>query len=155
MTAQVPDGFPRLKGETRPWKCRRDEPSCTRTSPCASCRGARNRRKGKRAQAESRRALDATFGVQASWAGKLANEETWDHHPVRSEGKAGKAGGANAVGRHYLAAEAQSEAARPVGDARPFIAMFSPDGMGDALFVIRRSRFSAVLEAYVEAWANQ
>jgi hypothetical protein len=149
----LPEGFPRSKADTagRVWKCRKDDEACTRTKPCPSCRGARNRRKGKRGQGFNRRALEDLCDVKASWAGKLANEETADHLPVRYENKAGKAGGANTIARHYLAAEAQSEAARAIGDTRPFIASFSPDGMSDGLIVVRTSVLPAFVQAVVES----
>lgn len=137
--------------ETRPWACKREVESCTRKTPCPSCRGSRNRRKGKRGQHANRRALEDVCDVQASWAGKLANEETADHLPVRYENKAGKAGGANTIARFYLAAEGQSEHARAHGDNRPFCATFSPDGMSDGLLVLRISQLPAFVQAVVES----
>jgi len=142
----VPDGFPRLKGETRPWSCKAGVDTCTRTAPCPACRGARNRRKGKRGQGQNRRVLEDVFDAHARWAGDLANEETASHLPVRYENKAGRMAGP--VATAYLHAEAQSEAAKAVGDLRPFVATFSPDNWGDGLIVIRLSRLRAVLEAF-------
>jgi hypothetical protein len=151
----VADGFPKLDKSTRPWECARGVETCTRTSPCPSCRSKRNRKKGKRGQGVNRRALETLFGVVAKWRGKLANEETADHLPVRYENKAGKAGGANTIARYYLLAESQSEAARAIGDRRPFIATFSPDGMleSDGLVVVRMSNLEQLLEAFIEAHA--
>lgn len=151
MTRITEPGFPKLEKQTRPWKCKRGLPEhvCSRTKPCVACRNRRNRNKGKRGQHANRRVIEDVTGVQASWRGKLANEETADHLPVRYENKAGRAGGANTVATHYLKAEAQAEAAKRIGDNRPFIATFSPDGMSDGLFVIRASQFAAVIEACV------
>lgn len=147
MTA-LPEGFPKIKGEGV-WNCRKDDAACTRKQPCNSCRGARNRRKGKRRQNGTLRVFEDVCDVRATWAGKRANEETYDHLPIRNENKAGHAGGANAVGRHYLASEGQSEANRAIGDLRPFLATFSPDGMGDDLFVGRMSLLPQIIEAIV------
>ena len=143
---EVQLSFPRLDKTTRPWNCPKGDPDCSRTKPCASCRGARNRRKGKRGQGANRKILEDVFDVEVSWRGKLANEETADHLPVRYENKAGKLAGP--VATAYLKAESQSEAARAVGDLRPFVATFSPDGWADGLVVIRLSRLGAVLEAF-------
>jgi len=144
----VPEGFPKLKGEARPWTCRAGVDTCTRTAPCPACRGARNRRKGKRGQGQNRRVLETVFDAHARWAGDLANEETARHLPVRYENKAGRTGGANTIATHYLKAEAQAEAARAVGDLRPFVFTVSPDGWSDGLIVLRISRLKAILEAF-------
>jgi len=147
--SQVAEGFPKVKGETRPWNCKWNSLNCERKKPCPHCRGARARRKGKRGQGANLKALENLCEVTASWAGKRANEETADHLPVRYENKAGKSNGANTIATHYLKAEAQSEAQRAIGDNRPFVATFSPDGMSDGLFVCRISMLPQIVEAIV------
>lgn len=143
----MPEVVTNFKGETRPWECKARVASCTRTKPCISCRNRRNRRKGKRGQADARKVLERLTGAEASWAGKLANEETFDHLPVRVEVKAGRSNGANSVFGHYFKAEKQATAAKRIGDTRPFVAAFKPDGLGDVLFVVRGSQLPAVVDA--------
>jgi len=136
------------KGQLKPWVCRRDEPDCTRTKPCVSCRNRRNRRKGKLAQSKGRQVLEKITGVSAArWSGKLANEESWDGLPIRVECKAGAFGGANAVWNHYLRAENQSLAAKAIGDLRPFMALMKPDKTSEQLVVVRLSKLAEVIEA--------
>ncbi len=142
----LPPGFPREK-TTREWNCRANNTFCTRTKPCRSCLGRRNRRKGSRGQSDARKVLERVTGTSASWAGRLANEETWSHLPVRMEVKAGRSNGANAVFGHYFKAEKQAGAAKSVGDSRPFVAAFKPDGVNDVLYVVRGSQLAAVVDA--------
>jgi len=83
--------------------------------------------------------LEALSGTQAVWRGRLANEETADHLPVRYESKAGAQVGP--IATRYLAAEKQSEQARATGDVRPFVFLAMPDEWGtDGLIVFRLSR---------------
>lgn len=147
-TSPIPavDVTPRFKTE-RPWNCAKGVETCTRTAPCISCRNKRNRRKGKRGQANARKTLEQVTGLQASWFGKLANEETFDHLPVRVEVKAGRTNGANSVFGHYFKCENQAKAAKREGDARPFVAAFKPDGVADVMFVMRGSQLAAVIDA--------
>lgn len=138
---EVPPGFPKLDKQTRPWACKADVASCTRTTPCPSCRGRRNRRKGSRKQNEARKALGIP---NARFASQMGHEERWLGN-VRAEVKAGMQ--VKALATRFLACEAQSEAARPIGDTRPFVAVFMPDGWGsDGLFVCRLSRLTDVME---------
>lgn len=152
MTA-VPEGFPRLNKETRPWSCRKGDETCTRKIPCPSCRSKRNRGKGSAGQTAARRPLEAIFDVQVAFTGRKANEETWDHLPVRVEVKAGARDGANTVWTAYKNTELQSEAVRAIGDIRPYMAAFKPDGVGDVLYVIRGSKLRDVLWALIESAA--
>src|SRR5438445_12945683 len=109
VRGEMPPGeWPREK-TVRPWVCGRGYTSCTRVRPCPSCLGKRNRRKGQRGQGKNRRILEDISGTQASWAGKLANEETADWLPVRYESKSGSK--ATQICTHYLAAERQPAAA--------------------------------------------
>jgi len=143
----VPEGFPKLDKATRPWTCRADDPDCTRSKPCARCRGARNRRKGKRKQNQVRKELDRHFGTAGRMSTVTANEENWRHR-VRAEVKAGKQVGP--VATAFLKAEKQSEAARPVGDPRPFVWVAMPDDMSDGIVAFRLSALEAVVSALLE-----
>lgn len=102
-------------------------------------RGRINRQKGKRKQAAARRVFEEIYGVHASWHGKKGNEETWDHiTAARLECKAGAQ--VKPIATRFLAAEKQSEAARAIGDVRPFVFVAMPDGWGsEGLFVCRLS----------------
>lgn len=146
----LPEGFPREK--TPRYKPCPTTGISSQLCKCSVCIGRRNRRKGKRGQHANRRVLEAVSGTQASWAGKLANEETADWLPVRYENKAGKAGGANAIWAAYEKCELQSDVSRAIGDSRPFMATFSPDGVGDGLVVIRSSKLAEVVSALVNGW---
>ena len=139
--AEVPAGFPLSKEEqARPWRCPKENPACTRTKPCRSCLGRRNRRSGMRKQRTARKGL----GIKVQFSGQGGNEETWNG-AVRVEVKSGAQAGP--VWTRYKAAEDQSEANKSIGDSRPFVAVFMPSGMTDGLVVCRLSRLPAVLEA--------
>lgn len=143
----MPEVVTNFKGETRPWQCKAHNASCTRAKPCVSCRNRRNRRKGARGQGDARRVIERLTGLEAAFAGRKANEETWSHLPIRVEVKAGRSNGANSVFGHYFKAEKQAAAAKSVGDARPFVAAFKPDGLGDVIFVMRGSQLPAIVDA--------
>jgi hypothetical protein len=101
-----------------------------RGCPCRRCLGKRSRSKGDLKARQARKAL----GIPGA---NSRHEEVWGG-PVRVEVKAG--GKANVVRTAYLGSERQSEGARPLGDPRPFLAVFAPDGWSDELLVLRRSR---------------
>lgn len=113
-----------------------------RGCPCRRCLGARNKRKGARAQAKAVTAL----GIPRSPL-RPGHEELLPGL-VRVEIKAGAQAGP--VWTRYRLAEAQSEQARPFGDHRPFVAMFEPQGTSDGLVVIRRSKLVEVVAALAE-----
>lgn len=139
-------GFPKLDKATRPWACRREDESCTRTAPCHSCRGARSRRSGMKKQREARKALEALTGAEAAkFVGQLGNEEAWHGLPLRVEVKSGAQTGP--VWTKYAAAEAQSEATRPIGDNAPFVYVAMGQRTSDGLVVFRLSQFARVVEA--------
>lgn len=130
----MPEGFPKLDKQTRVWKCRRDDPTCTRTAPCAADRGARNRRKGLRQQREARKTLERVTGTRAGrFASQTANEELW-RLSVRVEAKAGKQ--VAPVARQYVAARAQSDHSHATGDPRPFVFVAVPDGWPAGKFLL-------------------
>jgi hypothetical protein len=116
-----------------------------RTETTNQRRGRINRQKGKRKQAAARRVFEDIFDVHASWHGKKGNEETWDHiTSCRLEVKAGAQVGPMAT--RYLKAEKQSEAARAIGDVRPFVFVAMPDGWGsEGLFICRLSNLKEFL----------
>lgn len=148
MSAQTQPGFPKVKGETRPWTCRKDDEACTRTKPCNTCRGARNRRSGMRKQREARKSLEALTGVQAAqFAGQLGNEEAWSGLPLRVEVKSGAVAGP--VWTKYAAAEAQAAQSKAIGDVRPFVFIAMGQRTSDGLMVCRLSELARVVEALV------
>lgn len=140
-------GFPKLDKVTRPWKYRRDDPTCTRKDPCAADRGARNRRSGMRKQREARKALELVTGAEAArFVGQLGNEEAWHGLPLRLEVKSGLA--AKVVATKYLLCEEQSEGNHAIGDPRPFASVHMPPGWGtDGIFSCRLSQLASVVEA--------
>lgn len=117
----------------------------------ASRRSARNRKKGRESQNLGLKILEAVFDAQPRWRGRRANEETCDHLPVRVEFKAGLRGGANQVWTAYRNARDQADAAKSVGDCRPFVAGFRPDGLRDVLYVVRGADLDRFAEACVDA----
>lgn len=135
---QVAPGFPKIKG-VRPWACKWDNPTCTRSAPCPRCNGLRSRRKGQRKQNMAKKQM----GVPpARFRGLEANEEHWRHW-VRIEVKAG--GQVKGIATKYLAAEAQSYHSKAVGDMRPFCFVAMPDGWGnEGLVVLRMSVFNSL-----------
>lgn len=101
---------------------------------CPRCQGARNRRKGLAAQRVARRALGVP---DAKVRAALSNEEAW-RGPFRAEVKSGKI--VQSLTARFLAAEAQAEASRAVGDPRPFCFVAMPEHMGsDGIVAVRLS----------------
>lgn len=105
-------------------------------------RGKRSRTKGDTKARAARKSLGLV-------GANTRHEELWGG-PVRTESKAG--GKAKPVATAYNLARAQSEAARPMGDTRPFVASFCPDGSKHTLFVIRSDDLEAAVFAMAEAW---
>lgn len=140
----VPESFPLDKESQtgRVWVCKAGSDPCSRKDPCASCRGRRNRRKG---QVKQRAAAKALMVPTRRYASQNAHEEGFGG-TLRVEVKSG-ARMANPVGTRYLECEAQSEVSRPVGDLRPFAAVFMPDGIADGLLCVRLSNLHEVVEA--------
>lgn len=114
-----------------------------RSCSCWSCVGARNRRKGKRSQREARKNLEAVFGGAGPSAQVTGDEENWRMR-VRVEVKSGKQ--VEALTKRFLAAEAQSEAGKAVGDLRPFVFVAAADGTSDQIIAFRASRLAEILE---------
>lgn len=148
--AEVPPGFPKRKeDQARPWACSKENEDCTRTSPCPSCLGRRNRARGRRKQRLAQRGIGIPLtrfhtnnGAEENWQGL-----------VRAEVKSGKQ--VQSLAARYLAAEAQSEAARAIGDTRPFIFLAMPLGWGsDGIVAYRVSKAGEVLNALLEMREN-
>ena len=101
---------------------------------CRQCQGARNRRKGLAAQRVARRQLGVP---DAKVRAALSDEEAW-RGPFRCEVKSGKI--VQSLTARFLAAEAQAEASRAVGDPRPFLFVAMPPDMGhDGIVAVRLS----------------
>lgn len=98
---------------------------------CRPCIGRRNRRSGREKQTAARKAL----GVVDRFQSRLGDEENWRLPWARVEVKSGAQVGP--IATRFLKAEAQSEAARPVGDLRPFVMIAMPPGMTDGLLIVR------------------
>lgn len=118
---------------------------CVRGCVCPSCRGRANKRKGQRKQAKAVTAL----GIPRSSI--HPGHEEFLGGAVRVEVKATKRE-AGPVFTAYLRCEHQSEAARAIGDHRPFAAVFMPDGTSDGLVTVRLSSLHEFVAAMVENW---
>lgn len=147
--AQVPEGFPKLEKQTRPWVCKRGNEDCTRKKPCVSCRNRRNRNQGRDKQRAGVKAIEQAFDVSfGRFQGQRAHEENM-RGPIRIEAKSGAQCGPAAT--RFLKSEAQSEAARPLGDTRPFAEVLMPYGWGsDGIFSCRLSKLREVFEALTQ-----
>lgn len=144
--SDLPEGFPRLDKQTRPWTCKKDDQTCTRQQPCRSCLGARNRRKGMRKQREARKTLEKVFDAEAAkFIGQLGNEEAWTGLAVRVEVKSGAQ--VRPVWTRFIVAEEQSQRSRAIGDNRPFLMVAMADHTTDGLAIVRLSQLAALLEA--------
>jgi hypothetical protein len=138
MNPELPAEFPIAK-RARPWNCGWSNPTCTRSAPCPRCRGRRNRQKGLRKQRTARKGLVP----DPLWWSELANEENW-RGMLRLEVKSGAQ--VRGIATKYLAAEAQADAARAVGDLRPFGFVAMPDEWGsEGLVVVRLSLMRALV----------
>lgn len=109
---------------------------------CPRCIGRRNKRKGQRKQAKATTAL----GVPRSTISP--GHEEYLGGAVRIEVKAGAQVGP--ILTRYLAMEAQSEAARPFGDHRPFVAVAMPEKVSWGIVLIRTDRLEDAVAALAE-----
>lgn len=121
---------------------------CVRGCVCPSCRGRANKRKGQRKQAKAVTAL----GIPRSSI--HPGHEEFLPGALRVEVKATKRE-AGPTMTAFLRCETQSEAARPVGDHRPFAAVMMPEGTSDGLLVCRLSSLHEVVAAIAENWGAQ
>lgn len=111
--------------------------------PCRSCLGRRSRRNGKTRQRAARKAL----GIPGLSLG-ADEEELWRGH-VRVEVKSGHRDTVP-IDTRYRAMRAQSDAARAIGDNRPFLAIVMPPGTSDGIFMGRLSELRDVAWAVVD-----
>jgi hypothetical protein len=84
------------------------------------------------------------------FVGRTGNEEHWHASRLRFEVKAGKQ--VEPIAVRYLRARQQSDAAKSIGDTRPFVMAAVPDG-SQTLLVIRADEIRAVVDAFCEEWA--
>lgn len=99
-------------------------------------RGRRNRAKGDSKARRARKML----GIAGA---NTRHEELWGG-ALRVEMKAGAQ--VSPIVTRYRAAEQQSDAARALGDIRPFVLVAMPDGENDGLCVMRLSVLGDLLE---------
>lgn len=126
----------------RPWA---DGSRCVaRQCKCRRCMGKANKRKG---QSKQRKAAKAV-GIVVNRTG-AGHEENYGGS-LRIEAKSGAQVGP--IHTRYLNARAQSEAARPIGDHRPFAFMAMPDGCSYGLLVVRTDELPEVVQALLENW---
>lgn len=98
-----------------------------------SAQGARNRRNGLKQQNVARKAL----GVPATRnRSQSSNEENW-RYQYRVEVKSGKQ--VESLVKRFLAAEAQSDLNKAIGDPRDFLFVAMPEGMSDGIVALRLS----------------
>lgn len=129
-------GPPRRK----PWA---DDILCTTNcdkAKCAHCRGAGNRAKGKRGQ----RMAAKSAGVTRHAA---THEESF-RGALRMEVKADRA--CQPAVTAFMRLEAQAEAARAVGDPRPFMAAVKVEKATEVIYMFRASQVDAVVTALAE-----
>lgn len=128
----------------RVWTCRAGDDNCTRTAPCRSCLGRRNRRSGMQKQRQAKKMA----GIPDNkFRGADGNEEMWVGS-VRAEVKSGAQAGP--VWTRYFAAETQANGNKRIGDPRPFMALFMPKNVNDGVVAIRLSQLRVVVEALYE-----
>lgn len=121
----------------------RDGSICVRSCKCKRCQGRENRKSGLKAQAKATSAV----GIKRSSL-KPGNEEHLSG-ALRVEVKSGLE--AARVLTAYLNAKAQSDAARSIGDLRPFVALYT-DGR-KVIAAIDVNHLADVLVAYADGAA--
>ena len=106
-----------------------------------SARGKRNRRKGDSKARRARKKLGL--------GGHLTrHEENWGG-AFRVEIKAGAQVGP--IATRFRAAKAQSDAAKAMGDIRPFVMVAMPDGTTEGIILMTLSEFSELASLLLEA----
>lgn len=125
----------------KPW--RSNGVRCTRDCTCNQCRGRRSREKGDRKAAKARKAL----GLSGA---NTRHEEHWRGN-LLVESKAGAQVGP--ILTRYMAAKAQAEASRAIGDHRPFAFIAAPD-RGPILVVVEINTVHDFACAVVEDWGR-
>ena len=121
----------------------RDGTRCVqRKCKCRRCMGRQNRSLAKQRK--------AAIGLGLATSKFLPSDEEAMAGAWRMECKSGKRD-AGPVWTAFVNSEAQSEAARPVGDVRPFAAVFMPPGQGsDGLVVVRLSTWQTYVAPAID-----
>ena len=101
-------------------------------------RGKRNRSKGDSKARRARKKL----GLAATGNAGTRHEEHWGGM-FRVEVKAGSQVGP--IATRFVAARAQSEASKSLGDVRPFAMIAMPDGTSDGIVLMSLEEFSELL----------
>jgi hypothetical protein len=104
---------------------------------CPVCRGRNNRSKGDSKARRARKALNIP-------GANSRHEEVWGGN-IRVEIKAGAQVGP--IATRFDTARAQSEAARAIGDHRPFVMVAMPDDTRDGIVLCRLSDIAEVAYA--------
>ena len=129
----------------RPWS---DGSQCVaRKCRCRRCIGRQNKRKGQRKQAKATKALGIPRSPLSPGHEELLGGA------IRVEVKAGAQ--VRPAVTAYLRCEMQSEAHRPVGDHRPFVAVVMPDGEADGIAMVRLSALHEFAAGLIENWEEQ
>ena len=115
-----------------------------RQCKCKRCMGRANKRKGQTKQRSAAKAV----GIVVNRVG-AGHEENYGGS-LRIEAKSGAQVGP--IHPRDLAAKSQSEAARSIGDPRPFAFMAMPDGASYGLLVVSTDDLAAVVQALIENW---
>lgn len=118
----------------KPW---RDGTLCCRSCACRRCLGRRNRARGDSKAARARRKL----GLGGA---RTRHEELW-RGALRTEVKSGAK--AKPVQTFYENCRAQSDAAKAVGDLRPFVAIGAPLGTSKTFCVIEIDDLATLVAA--------
>ena len=145
------DDLPLFRAEVEPltkeqqtgrvWACPKEAAECCRKTPCRSCLGRRNRRKGRVKQNAARKALGVP---DAGFSSKAANEENWRDPFFVDEVKSGKQCGP--VATRFLLWERQAVQNRAVGDLRVPRVTAMPEGWGsDGIVMVRASVWKSVV----------
>lgn len=111
---------------------------------CVSCRNRNNKRKGQSKQRAGAKAVGITINRLGA-----GHEENYGG-ALRVEVKAGAQVGP--IDTRYRNARRQSDAARSIGDNRPFAMLAMPDGMSDGYLIVRTDELEAVLLAVAQNW---
>jgi hypothetical protein len=131
-------GCPAYGTLKRPW--RSNGVRCVaRKCECRQCKGKNAKKGGGRKQSKALTAI----GVPRSSMHPGHEEHVGGN--VRVEVKSGAQ--VRPILTRYLAMEAQSEAARPIGDNRPFVGVAMPEGVSWGLVLIRTDRLEDVVAA--------
>lgn len=128
----------------KPW---RTGLRCVKGCPCNHCRGKRSKVKGRTKQASAVRSL----GIPRS--NLHPGHEEFLPGAVRTEVKAGLK--AKTVDTAYRNVREQSDAAKAIGDNRPFTPVFMPDGASYGYVVIRTDELANAVDALYHQLIDQ